>query len=310
MWSAMQRNSQQMMWSSAADTVERSISEINRKFEQSPKLGSLRLNPDLEIPRYHTLNDIHQMPGGYHTEYAADDLGLGAVYDVGVPIYSMNKFGRHNDLLGSSLARYFRDEIDAPTPKKILDLGCTIGSSTVPWKQAFPDAEVHGVDVAAPVLRWGHARASEMGHAIEFSQQNAESLDFEDNSFDVVCSAILFHETSRSALPRILKECHRVLKPGGKMLHLDAFATSENRQFSPIQRYIAKWEVENNNEHFILGLSKIDMIEEARAAGFDDPDLKIQYIPLNVDALGQDRPKEERGYMQTFGRSPVLMATK
>ena len=44
---------------------------------------------------------------------------------------------------------------------------------------------------------------------------NAEKLDFDNGEFDLIFSCIMFHETSRKALPKILKECHRVLEKGG-----------------------------------------------------------------------------------------------
>ena len=76
--------------------------------------------------------------------------------------------------------------------------------------------------MSAPCLRNGHARAVAMGKAVRFSQQNAEELQFPDNSFDLVVSHALLHETSHKAIRRIFRETHRVLRPGGVMAHLDS----------------------------------------------------------------------------------------
>ena len=65
------------------------------------------------------------------------------------------------------------------------------------------DAEIIGVDVGAPVLRYAHARAEAFGLPIHFSQQNGEETNFPDGFFDVVCSHIIMHETSTRAAPRI-----------------------------------------------------------------------------------------------------------
>ncbi len=80
---------------------------------------------------------------------------------------------------------------------------------------------MHGIDVGAPVLRYAHARAESLGVPVHFSQQNAEHTDFETGSFDLVLSHIVLHETSKSALVASLRECHRLLRPGGLMLHLE-----------------------------------------------------------------------------------------
>ena len=60
-----------------------------------------------------------------------------------------------------------------------------------------------------------------MGIPIHYKQENAEKTHYPDESFDLVVSVIMFHETSQSALPNILGESYRLLKPGGMMLHLD-----------------------------------------------------------------------------------------
>ena len=73
-WSAMQRRSQELLWESVIDPTERELPELlerSKKIAASGKIagaklkarngrrrGSLRLNPALEIPRYHRAADI------------------------------------------------------------------------------------------------------------------------------------------------------------------------------------------------------------------------------------------------------------
>ena len=68
MFSTLLRTSQEMMWSSCQKPVEREFSSLNAVVAQPAQRagGSLRLDPVLEIPRYHTAVDIHCQPGGYH----------------------------------------------------------------------------------------------------------------------------------------------------------------------------------------------------------------------------------------------------
>ncbi|MCL6753034.1 methyltransferase domain-containing protein [Nostoc sp. CCCryo 231-06] len=61
----------------------------------------------------------------------------------------------------------------------------SIGNSTLPYVDGFPDAEVHAIDVGAPMLRYAHARAESLGKRVHFSQQNAEQTNFPDESFDL-----------------------------------------------------------------------------------------------------------------------------
>jgi len=282
-WSALQRRSQELLWESVIDPTEREWSAlINRARAAKPrktrKPGSLRLDPALVVPRYHAAADIHLQPGGYHTDFTNDDVAAGAIYDKGINLYMGGALGSENDLMGNTLLAYLRERHPSHQPKRILDLGCAIGNSTVVWARAFPKAEVHGIDVGAPVLRYAHARAEALGAAVHFSQQNAEGTDFADKSFDLVISHIVLHETSKSALVRILAECRRLLKPGGLMLHLEI-----PRGRTPIEKFMHNWESYNNNETFSRYMTRIDLPAEARKAGFAAEEISLEEFVPKMD---------------------------
>lgn len=151
-WSALLRTSQEMMWESVASSVERQLSTLTTRAKaQGPRVGSLTLNPDLPIPAYHTAVDIHCMPGGYHSEDNADDIANGAVYDRAVHIYAMGRMGPENDDLGASLVVHLQQRYPNFRPRKILDMGCSVGHSTVPYVDAYPEAEVYAIDIGAPM---------------------------------------------------------------------------------------------------------------------------------------------------------------
>lgn len=272
-WSSLLRTSQEMMWSSAQIPVQRAIQKLAAQASETPAVGSLRLDPDLKIPAYHTAVDIHCQPGGYHTEYIKNDVAQGAIYDRAVYIYAMGQMGVNNADMGDSTVAWLKQEHPELKPTRILDLGCAVGHSTLPYASGFEGAEVHAIDVAAPMLRYAHARASSMGLPVHFSQQNAETLDFEDNSFDLVVSHILLHETSSAAIKNIIRECHRVLKPGGMMLHVE---TPPYEGMEPFDTFIFDWDSENNNEPFWRKSHLLDLEALALDSGFD------QHKPIQI----------------------------
>ena len=142
--------------------------------------------------------------------------------------------------------------------------------------EPFPDAAVPAIDVAAPILRYGHARAESLGIPVHFSQQNAEQTDFESGSFDMVISHILLHETSKKALPRILKESRRLLRPGGLMLHFEV-----PRGDTPMEQFMHDWESYNNNESFARFMTDIDLCEVATKAGW--PVVQVRLVTIAPD---------------------------
>ena len=150
-WSTMMVNCQDMVWDSVRPALERAQPALNERIRGlNAQHGSIELNPDLEIPKYISASDIHRMPGNYYTERAENDASQGALYDRGRFVYNGGAAGPLADGLPRTLAAYIRARWPDFKPKKVLELGCAIGSSTVPMVDAFPDAEVHGIDVGHP----------------------------------------------------------------------------------------------------------------------------------------------------------------
>jgi ubiquinone/menaquinone biosynthesis C-methylase UbiE len=163
-------------------------------------------------------------------------------------------------------------------------MGCTIGHNTGSWKDKFPDAEVHGIDVAAPCLRYGHARAQAQNRAIHFHQMNAERLDFPDASFDVVFSSMFLHEVPRRDISRIFAEAYRVLRPGGLMLHMEL---PPNSQLSPYESFYLDWDSSYNNEPFYKPFRDLVPQELCRRAGFA-ADKYVQFVVPSVGWYGEE----------------------
>ena len=131
-----------------------------------------------------------------------------------------------------------------------------------------PAAEI----VGAPLLRYAHARARSLGLDVHFSQQNAESMDFPDDSFDIVCSSFFLHEQSLKSTRRILREAWRVLKPGGVMAHMELPPAAE---VDPYYNFYLDWDAYHNNEPHYAAFRALDFPQEVARAGFS-PDRYFQ----------------------------------
>ena len=303
-FSAMQRASQEIMFDSCIDPLERELPNLKRiakAYAQAQRHGgTLRLNPDLEMPRYLTSHDIHLQPGSYTIEYGEDDVAAGVLWDRSTYLYSTGYLGPKGDLWGRSLVEYCKQRFPELKPRRILDMGCTAGSSAIACKEAFPDAEVHGIDVGAAGLRYAHARAESLGLCIHFSQQNAEHTDFEAGSFDLITGGLLMHETSNSAVHEIFKECHRLLAETGVMAHMDP---PQFREMPPLQAFLAAWEAYNANEFFAGTYRDMDLVAAAVAAGFGEPDSIMAAVPL------LEMPKFQN-YNTSYAQWPAIVAVK
>ncbi|MDO5459928.1 MAG: class I SAM-dependent methyltransferase [Eubacteriales bacterium] len=80
--------------------------------------------------------------------------------------------------------------------------------------------DVTAIDLTPAMLEEAKKNAGEMAGSIRFMEMNAESLDFEDASFDVVISRNLTWNLPNP--DAAYAEWVRVLKPGGLLLNFDA----------------------------------------------------------------------------------------
>ncbi len=96
--------------------------------------------------------------------------------------------------------------------KSVLDVGCGPGWLTVQY--ALAGASVTSIDLTpgAVELAKNFLRFKQTSATVE--EGNAEQMRFADNSFDLVVSSGVLHHTPDT--PRAIRECYRVLRPGGK----------------------------------------------------------------------------------------------
>ncbi|MEM1261308.1 MAG: class I SAM-dependent methyltransferase [Pseudomonadota bacterium] len=283
LWGATVFTSQDLMWETVNDTCCRVLPEFqSRRAAIDEPIGSLTLNPDLELPTPIRDVEIHRQPGGYF-DSVGDSLLTGLRYFGTVELYRAAKGLSTGAATGApGMGFYLLEAVKRRfgdiQPKRILDLGCGPGTETVAFKLAFPDAEVHGVDLSAPLLNFAHTWAEDNGHAIHFRQADARDTGFEAGSFDLIVSNILFHETWHDIVPGIMREAHRLLAPGGVFLNGD---TPYQPGQIPVPKQVTNnWQVVNNGEPFWTGFADMRMADELIAAGFDADNVFADYDPL------------------------------
>ncbi len=281
-WVALKRTAQEVMWDVVSASVDRQQAALSARADIAAPLGSLLLDADLEAPDYITAQDVHLMPGGY----AADDgdVRQGAIMDRGGAVYMLGLNGgpngaQLNDARGKAVIAHLLAVYPEFKPTKILELGCGVGASTTAIARYFPDSDIYGVDIGPSMLRYAHARAESMGVRAHFSQQNAEATNFADESFDFVFTAAVFHETSAQAIPKILAEARRLLRPGGVMIHLEV--PTRYQELSLWQKMNTEYETHFNNEPCWRVATSADYRALCQAAGFSD--VKVGYQKATFD---------------------------
>lgn len=106
---------------------------------------------------------------------------------------------------------------DSSTLDTIVDLGCGPGGWVLDVAFALPGANVEGVDISRTMVDYANARARTQ-HLLNASfgvMDLTKPLDFPDASFDLVNARFLFAVLKRDAWLPFLRECTRMLRPGG-----------------------------------------------------------------------------------------------
>lgn len=108
------------------------------------------------------------------------------------------------------------------SPGRVLDVGCGTGYLLRTLGHRYPGVrQLCGVDAAPQMI----AAASSSGgdDRLSFAVGVAEELSFPDGAFDLVVSSTSFdHWTDQLAG---LRECARVLRPGGHLVLVDQFSS-------------------------------------------------------------------------------------
>src|SRR4028118_257251 len=115
-------------------------------------------NPNLEYPSYYSSQNFHGIEGGYLTPGAAVSYDPITQY-VLPPNEAWIRQGLIDSIKG--------------TPRRILDLACGTGSTTLMLKQAFPQAQVTGLDLSPYMLVMADHKANKAGLDLQWRHGNA-----------------------------------------------------------------------------------------------------------------------------------------
>lgn len=114
----------------------------------------------------------------------------------------------------------------------ILDVGCSIGISTLALHRYYRQAQPHpiqtvGLDLSPYMLAVAQRRDTQ-GEISAWLHAQAENTGLPDASFDLVTLQFVTHELPHSATIAIFKEASRLVRPGG------ALAIVDNNPKSPV----------------------------------------------------------------------------
>jgi ubiquinone/menaquinone biosynthesis C-methylase UbiE len=206
------------------------VRDVFRVIRRIQRRNFTDLPPDIDLsayPAYYRRN-FHWQTDGWLSERSA------RIYDVNVEIL----FGGTADIMRRMAIPPLVSALRGQPRARLLDVACGTGRFLLQANRALPQVKLYGLDLSPYYLR--HARKVLRGIAdVSLVAENAESMPFQDGFFDAVSSVFLFHELPKQARRNVLREVHRVLKPGGTVVVCDSAQLEESRPIAHYLRFFA-----------------------------------------------------------------------
>lgn len=98
--------------------------------------------------------------------------------------------------------------------KNILEVGCGAGIDLVRF--AREGVNVTGIDLSTTAIELARKNIEQNGLGADLRVMNGESMQFPDDSFDVLYAHGVLQYTAN--VEKMVAELHRVLKPGGELI--------------------------------------------------------------------------------------------
>jgi SAM-dependent methyltransferase len=117
---------------------------------------------------------------------------------------------KYYSVLRSCYARYKQVVEYDCAGKEVLEYGCGKGSHA--FELAARGARVTGIDISPVAIEVSATIAADRGLTIDFSEMNAEQLEFPASSYDLICGASILHHLD---LDRSSAQIARCLRPDG-----------------------------------------------------------------------------------------------
>jgi ubiquinone/menaquinone biosynthesis C-methylase UbiE len=136
------------------------------------------------------------------------------IYDTLEPVLLLGKQAEYDKHIVSLL--------ETDDSNRVLDLGCGTGVLTrmiADRLNADAGGTAIGIDAAGKMIKV--ARKKRAARNCIFEVMAAESLSYENDSFDAVVSSLFFHHVQMDLKEKTLSEAFRIMRPGGRLVIAD-----------------------------------------------------------------------------------------
>ncbi len=196
-----------------------------------------------------------------------------------------NKIAKVYDLLAEHSEQPMREigiaKLAPQSGEQVLEIGFGTGHCLMALAKAVrPDGKVFGIDISDEMLAIARALLEKEGLAdrVELTCGDAETMPYADESLDAVFTSFTLELFDTPEIPKVLAECNRVLKPGGRLVVVAM--SKQGKQGVIMKAY--EW----THKHFpnLMDCRPIYVRRAVEAAGLDvqEVDIKSMWVPVEI----------------------------
>jgi demethylmenaquinone methyltransferase/2-methoxy-6-polyprenyl-1,4-benzoquinol methylase len=202
-----------------------------------------------------------------------------------------NKIARVYDLLAERSEQPMRaaglDMLDVQPGEHVLEIGFGTGHTLVKLaKAAGPDGRVYGLDLADKMVDVARQLVTkeELADRVQLMCGDAEELPYAANALDGVIMIFTLELFDTPDIPRVLDECKRVLRPGGRIVVVSI--SKEGEQGLLVRAF--EW----THRHFpnLMDCRPVFVRRALESAGFEIEDAKVDHMWVPVEIVLASKP--------------------
>ncbi len=199
-----------------------------------------------------------------------------AFYDKISHVYDL--LSEHNE---GPVRRTGLEKLDAQRGEKVLEIGFGTGHSLVSLAQSVgPTGKVYGLDLSERMLDVSRDNLHKAGLAerVELICGDAVQLPYPPDSLDAIFMSFTLELFDTPEIPKVLAECQRVLRPGGRIAVVGVSKEGE----SGVTLHAFEW----SHRHFpnLVDCRPIFVRQSLEAAGFriESTERQMMWVPVEV----------------------------
>ena len=196
------------------------------------------------------------------------------------------------------------EHVRFPRESHIVEIGCGVGAQTQILLRRFPTLKINGIDISSQQLAAAkkHLKGHIQARQVRLHKANASKLPFAKNKFDGAFICWFLEHVPKPL--EVLKEAHRVLKPGAliyatEVMHSSLFV----EPYSPatlnywFQLNDYQWSIKG---HPFIGAELGNLLQ---AAKFKDIELEVKNLHFD-----NRNPEERQRFHQDFSEMLISAA--